>query len=269
MSGVFMYCLGQVKKPHERTQEKVWGFEQVIDRGLWSRYLLVNRYLPRNPPQDMETVGIEGFLFDLERDSLIGSFRYPDRFNKASDTRQDRDQYQSETLGGRIAPDFGIRADPRRDDIDLVYVLVIAWSVVLGIVLIASIPTAIVFRRQQRQVEAIRERGDYPDELCCPVCLKMTDSLKRYSMVRVAFFIGIAGGGEKETVLACPTCMRRHIRKRFWINLIPANLLMLGFGPMLLVQWLRTFRRGHSPTAIEPTEEPIAPAASLRPRRKT
>jgi hypothetical protein len=270
MADVFTYCLAQQRKPHDRTREKVRGFERVIDRGLWSRYLLVNRYVNRDTPGGKETVAVEGFLLDVapEHPALVGSFRYPDRFNSASDTRQDRDKYLSEVLGGRFAPEFGPRADPRRGDIELVTFLVVAWTVLLGIVLIASIPTAVVFRRQQRRLEAIKERGEYPDELRCPVCLEMTDSLKHFAMARYGYFLGVAAGAERETVTACPRCMRRHIRKRFWVNLIPANLLMLGLGPMYLVQWLRTFRRGHSPGAIEPAGEAVEPVSSPAPERK-
>lgn len=251
LSGTLQYLIGQSRKPHDRTHEKIWSFVKTIDQGLQCRYLLVHRHLNRQTAKGLETVGIEVFLLDMDRKTILGGLRYPDKLVNAEEAGQ-RYPYLSEVLGGKISPNYPLRHDPRKNDIERVTILVVAWTVVMGMLFIASIPVAVMMRRQQRRVEAIEERGEYPDELQCPVCLTMTDSLKQYSTLRYAFFIGIGGGGEKETVTACPRCMRRHLRKRFLVNLIPANLLMLGFGPMFLFQWLRTFGRGHSPGAIEP-----------------
>jgi hypothetical protein len=252
LATVLMYAVGQSKQVHAKSNEKVWGFGDLIDRALRSPYLLVTRHISRDTPKGKETVGYEGLLLDLDRNAVVGAFPYPARLTNAEHA-QERERFLAETLGGRYAPGVSPRHDPRRSDIEWVTFLVVAWTSLLGIVFIASIPTAIVFRKQQHQVEDIKERGVYPDELCCPMCMEMTDSLKHYAMLRYAVFLVIAGVWERETVTACPHCMRRHIRKRFWINLIPANLLMLGCGPIYLVQWLRTVRRGHSPSAIEPT----------------
>jgi hypothetical protein len=227
----------------------------VLEQGVRARYLLVNRYVRPPGQEKAPATGVEGLLIDLRDEKLVGAFRYPDEFREASDDPTRENAFLSQTLGGPFAPRIPPKRNVRNGDVEVVTFIVIVYEVLMGALLLASIPTAVMVRRQQRRVEAMKEDGVYPEFLRCPVCEERTDSLKQYRMLRVGFFIGIGGSGDLETVTACPRCMRRHVAKRFAVNLIPANLLMLGFGPAYVFLFLRTFWRGHSPGAIEKAEE--------------
>ncbi len=80
----------------------------------------------------------------------------------------------------------------------------------------------------------------------CPVCFGETHSLKVYRITRIyCFFLFIQW--QRETVRACPGCMRAYLTRWGLTQLLAANffwpVLVL---PHLLFRLLATFKRGHA-----------------------
>jgi len=86
-----------------------------------------------------------------------------------------------------------------------------------------------------------------PDAIACPVCGEPTTSLKRYTMIRYLVFLYFFAFWGRQTVAACPPCMRKEIGMKTLINLLPANLLWLFIVlPWNTVLFCMTFAEGHS-----------------------
>lgn len=82
--------------------------------------------------------------------------------------------------------------------------------------------------------------------LTCPICRQMTDSLKTYLITyRMIFFLVYAKWWEREFV-ACPTCMRRLIRRRLLVNLPTAHFLWPALAIILLPRYLASYTHGHT-----------------------
>jgi hypothetical protein len=190
-------------------------------------------------------VSVEGFLVDLHQDKMLGSFRY------LTPSSGPQHRFLTDVLGGTVAPQFESSHNVRTGDVERVTVLVGVYTVLMVVLVLVSIPVAQTLHRQQQRLAVMKEDGEYPDVLRCPECGQFTDSLKHYKLLQFGLFVVVAGTGQMDHVTACPRCMRRIILRRFFVNLVTANLLMIFFGPALLFQYGRTFWRGHSPDAVE------------------
>jgi hypothetical protein len=90
-----------------------------------------------------------------------------------------------------------------------------------------------------------------PELLPCPTCDRLTDSLKQYRYVNwcVYFFSGAIW--QMGVFRACPECMRRHIWRKCFINVIPAHFLWLvGLLPWALTLIVLSKRPGHSRAVV-------------------
>ena len=90
------------------------------------------------------------------------------------------------------------------------------------------------------------------DQLPCPKCGQMTESLKAYRLPTFVLFLFVGASFKHGEVIACPTCMRKELGKMALINILPANVLW----PLLIAPWysiaaLRSATKGHSSKARE------------------
>ncbi|MBI3822801.1 MAG: hypothetical protein HY289_08995 [Planctomycetes bacterium] len=86
-----------------------------------------------------------------------------------------------------------------------------------------------------------------PETMCvfCPHCFRPTDSLKSYLMARIIFlFVGLQWS--YETVVGCPSCMRKAILMRTLKDIVLANLLFPIVAFFYLWQYVATFAKGHN-----------------------
>ena len=86
--------------------------------------------------------------------------------------------------------------------------------------------------------------------IVCPCCGKPSSSIKEFTLVKFMLFLYVAASWQRADITACSSCMRRQIAKFAVINIIPMNLAYLAFGPIYLVQFLRTFAKGHSSSVL-------------------
>lgn len=85
------------------------------------------------------------------------------------------------------------------------------------------------------------------DQLPCPKCGQMTESLKAYKLPTFMLFLWFGASFKHGTVVACPPCMRKELGKLALINILPANLLFpLLVGPWYSIAALRSLTKGHS-----------------------
>ncbi len=90
------------------------------------------------------------------------------------------------------------------------------------------------------------------DQLPCPKCGQMTESLKAYRLPTFLLFLWFGASFKHGTVVACPSCMRRELGKLALINILPANLLFpLLVGPWYTIAAIRSTTKGHSAKAHE------------------
>lgn len=83
--------------------------------------------------------------------------------------------------------------------------------------------------------------------LACPTCDRSTDSLKQYRYVNWCVYLFAGAIWQVGIYRACPECMRRHIWKKCFINVIPAHFLWLvGLLPWALALVAASYRPGHS-----------------------
>ena len=82
----------------------------------------------------------------------------------------------------------------------------------------------------------------------CPECGQSSDSIKQYELPHFWLFIGIYLRYQNVQYICCPHCMRKHILvKGFTYNIITANVFWLfGILPWMIVQFIRSYTRGHS-----------------------
>lgn len=87
----------------------------------------------------------------------------------------------------------------------------------------------------------------------CPVCGKITDSLKVYTLPSFWLFIGFYLRYSTKGHMACPSCMRKKILLHgFTYNIITANLFwIIAILPWSLINMLRTLSKGHSWKVVE------------------
>ncbi len=96
-----------------------------------------------------------------------------------------------------------------------------------------------------------------PQLIPCPVCKTPTNSLKRYTLVQLLVFVGIAYWMRRATHTACPDCMRSVLVKNiFSINILSANILwLLILLPYDLVLMAICGKEGHSNNITKLLEE--------------
>lgn len=79
----------------------------------------------------------------------------------------------------------------------------------------------------------------------CPVCGRLTTSLKEYRLRIIAFLV-IAARVEHSTYTACPACMRAAILRNTFVSILAANVLF----PIALVangiHFIMSYSEGHS-----------------------
>src|SRR5262249_17863446 len=87
--------------------------------------------------------------------------------------------------------------------------------------------------------------------LPCPHCGQHTQNLKRYRIYDYLLFLFFGAGWQLATYTACARCMRRIIGLRTALNVVSANFLFpLVFVPHV-VQFLRSFAKGHSRSILQ------------------
>ncbi len=80
----------------------------------------------------------------------------------------------------------------------------------------------------------------------CPGCGCLTDSLKRYTLIRGVFLI-FGFGWNYVAVARCPGCMRRFLIKWGSVSLLTMNFLWPALVlPFLMTRYASTFRHGHN-----------------------
>ncbi len=79
----------------------------------------------------------------------------------------------------------------------------------------------------------------------CPRCYEPTESLKVFQIVKLLFVWFVPQYGV-ETIIACPSCMRRAIRKRVASSILLTNLLFPLVAIIYAYQYFATYTRGHS-----------------------
>jgi hypothetical protein len=99
--------------------------------------------------------------------------------------------------------------------------------------------------------------------LSCPVCGRLTDSLKQYRYMQWCVFLLAGVIYQHSDVRACPECMRAFVRRSLLINVVPANLVWLvGLLPWGLILLALSYRKGHSRGVRQAVEAEAAQARS-------
>ncbi len=81
----------------------------------------------------------------------------------------------------------------------------------------------------------------------CPRCETVTTDLKRYEVVQWCFFFLAFVQIRPVVYAACPTCMRRILWRRCFMNILPANLLWpFWVLPRTLIQFFASYIPGPS-----------------------
>ncbi len=246
---MLQYCINHFHLSR-KSGPHIQAFQQAIDDAANTRYLLSYRNVERARAfGKRETIGREVFLIDLEKEAIVGSAF----LNQASHSILNRRMFEVFKIEGQptYRPMFS-SGDVRTRDYSTLQGWVIFAIVLLVLLWIITIPVALVIRKEKRELRYLREDGRYPETLPCPHCGKRTEHLKTFRTLKFGLFLGIAGAASMEHVTGCPPCARSQLRKRLLINLLPANLLMLFFGPMFIVQILRCSSKGHSLKSLRP-----------------
>lgn len=92
----------------------------------------------------------------------------------------------------------------------------------------------------------------------CPYCQKPTTSLKRFGVLNRVVFIGIYAQARSGPVVACPSCMRKELRRNLFLprHIIGGNLMwLLAILPYNLSMMLVTLIPGHSKLIRQRIEE--------------
>lgn len=93
-----------------------------------------------------------------------------------------------------------------------------------------------------------------PPALCCQVCGVSTENLKAGVSFVILFAYMFAWVWRKQS-MACPKCTRKNVYKLALINLLSANLIWpIVVVPICLIQWVSSFRTGHSRAVIDALE---------------
>lgn len=90
--------------------------------------------------------------------------------------------------------------------------------------------------------------------LKCPGCSAETDSLKVYT-ISTAVIIPPARRVTRQSVTACPRCMRRAVRRAAGASLLGTHIFFPLMAPYYVVLWLVTYIRGHSHEVLEMLRE--------------
>lgn len=241
---VLEYTLRRGQQPNPGTP-RVWGYQAIFQQGLETRYLLVNQPVTRQTPKGTETLAVEGFLFDLETNQLLGSFRYP-QVGMPDQLRYLRDYWKT-----TIHPQVPIRTNIRTGDLERIKVGLMLWSIAMGCCFLFALPAAISVAGEAQALAKLKAQDNYPETLACPRCGQSTESLKQLRLPLVVLFLVVVWSVSMDTVTACPPCLRRTLRWRFFGNLLPGNLVALFMGPGLLFHYLRSYQHGHAPAAVE------------------
>lgn len=87
--------------------------------------------------------------------------------------------------------------------------------------------------------------------LPCPVCLRLTGSLKQYRYVNWCVFLLAGAVWQGVVCRACPACTRQFLWRRCLANAAPAHLLWLvGLLPWWLCLVAASYRPGHSRAVV-------------------
>jgi hypothetical protein len=82
--------------------------------------------------------------------------------------------------------------------------------------------------------------------LGCPECGNLTNSLKEYRITHLLICLVIFFRVQRQDYEACPSCMRKKLIERTFVNIIPANLAWPVVLIIHTIQFCRTFIPGHS-----------------------
>jgi hypothetical protein len=83
----------------------------------------------------------------------------------------------------------------------------------------------------------------------CPHCFRPTESLKAYNIGKVIFLLA-AFFWDYDTVVACPSCMRKALTMRALMAIPLSNILFPIAAIFYLGQYIATFAPGHSDLLI-------------------
>src|SRR5262249_1051738 len=87
--------------------------------------------------------------------------------------------------------------------------------------------------------------------LPCPVCFRLTDSLKQYRYVNWCVFFLAGAVWQGVVCRACPPCMRQLLWRRCLVNAVPAHLVWLvGLLPWALCLIAASYRLGPSRSVV-------------------
>jgi hypothetical protein len=100
--------------------------------------------------------------------------------------------------------------------------------------------------------------------LPCPVCFRLTDSLKQYRYVNWCVFFLAGAVWQSVVCRACPVCMRQFLWRRCLVNAFPAHLVWLvGLLPWALCLIGASYRTGHSRAIVQGVTPEMAVAREM------
>ena len=103
--------------------------------------------------------------------------------------------------------------------------------------------------------------------LPCPVCSRLTDSLKQYRYVTWCVFFLAGAVWQGVVCRACPVCMRQLLWRRCLVNAVPAHLVWLvGLLPWALCLIAASYRTGHSRAVVRGETPEMAVAREMAQR---